>query len=231
MEPNSRVSRPQDKLWLCNLRFVGGGRFPLLHIGDFNGCKWLIVTVDVAHCGATCPTLRRVVADGHSLLSEFGLCPFVIGDAATGGATDAQHLLCLGDNLSSPCVPCMEVGLCRTVQNVLDGGVKGWFPTVAISSLLVLAAPPHAVLWHKDVLRPEGLFPCWFPNARVYCPLHRTPTRWAVRQLTIGKTSGSFRCLLQWMASLMASAQLGDSLLLTLPLQRSTLLFFASCGA
>jgi hypothetical protein len=73
------------------------------------------------------------------------------------------------------------------VWNVLDGGVEGRFPMVAKSSLLVLAAPPHAVLWHKDVLRLEGVFPCWFPNARVYCPLHRTPTRWAVRQLTIGK--------------------------------------------
>ncbi len=92
----------------------------------------------------------------------------VVGDAATGGATDAQHLLGLGDDLSSPCVPSMKVGLRWTVRNALDGGVEGRFPTVTKSSLPDLDAPPRAVLWHEDVLRPEGLFPCWFPNVRVY---------------------------------------------------------------
>ena len=111
----------------------------------------------------------------------------MVGDAATGGATDAQHLLGLGDDLSSPCVPSVEVGLHWMVRNVLDGSVEGLFPMVAKSSLPALDAPPQAVLWHKDVLRPEGLFPCWFPNARFYCPSHRMLTRWTIRTLTIGE--------------------------------------------
>ncbi len=101
----------------------------------------------------------------------------VVGDAATGGTTDAQHLLGLGNDLSSPCIPSVEVELRPMVQNVLDGGVEGRFPTVAKSSLPALDAPPRAVLWHEGVLRLDGLFPCWFPNVRVYCPLHRMPTR------------------------------------------------------
>jgi hypothetical protein len=75
-------------------------------------------------------------------VQEFGLHPLVVGDAATGGATDTQHLLGLGDNLFSPCVPSVEVGLCWKVQNVLDGGVEGHFPTVTKSSLPALDAPP-----------------------------------------------------------------------------------------
>jgi hypothetical protein len=53
----------------------------------------------------------------------------------------------------------------------LDGGIKGRFPTVAKSSLLALARPPQVVLWHKEVLRPEG----------------RMPTRWTIQTLTFGK--------------------------------------------
>ena len=106
---------------------------------------------------------------------------------STGGATDACHLLGFGDDLSSPCIPSVEAGLHRTVGHIVDGGVEGRFPTVAKYSLPALVTPPRAVLWHEEMLRPEDLFPCWFLDARVFCPSHRMPTRWTIRTLTIGK--------------------------------------------
>ncbi len=78
-------------------------------------CKQLIGTVDIKCCKATRPVLSRAVADGHRLLQEFGLCPLVVGNVVTGGATDAHHLLRFEDDLSSPCIPSVEAGLHRMV--------------------------------------------------------------------------------------------------------------------
>ena len=112
---------------------------------------------------------------------------------ATGGVTDACHLLGFGNDHSSPCIPVVEAGLHRTVRHILDGGVKGVFPTVAKSSLPALITSPRALLWHGEVLRLEGLFPCRFPDARVFCPSHRMPTTWTVRTLTFGKKPRLFQ--------------------------------------
>jgi hypothetical protein len=116
-----------------------------------------------------------------------------VGDAATGGITDVRYLLGFGNDLSSPYIPVVEAGLHRTVRHILDGGVKGVFPTVAKSSLPALIQPPRSALWHGEVLRLEGLFPCRFPDARVFCPSHRMPTRWTVCTLTIGEKLQLFR--------------------------------------
>ena len=94
---------------------------------------------------------------------------------------------CWDLGMSSPYIPVVEAGLHRTVRHILNGGVKGVFPTVAKSSLLALVQPPRAALWHGELLRPEGLFPCRFPDARVCCPSHRMPTRGTVWTLTIGE--------------------------------------------
>jgi hypothetical protein len=107
-----------------------------------NGIKWLILTINVERCGVSHTLLSWAVADGHRLCQEFGLRPLVVGNAATEGITDAHHLLGFEDDLSSPCIPFVEAGLHRTVGHILDGGVKGSFPTVTKSSLPALITPP-----------------------------------------------------------------------------------------
>ena len=62
-------------------------------LAAIDGCKWLIVTVDIKRCGVSRPLLSQAGADGLQLLQDFDLCPLNVGDAATGGVTDACHLL------------------------------------------------------------------------------------------------------------------------------------------
>ncbi len=143
------------------------------------------MTVDFEREVASRPALKRATAEGHTLLQEYGLHPFVISDAATGGATDAQHVINLGNNLLSPSILVVEIGLHRTVRHIIDGGVEGWFPSVQWETLPALDNPPQTVLWHDEVLCAEGLYPGRFPNAKVFCPSYRMPKRWVIRHLTI----------------------------------------------
>ncbi len=81
----------------------------------------------------------------------------------------------------------VEPGLRWTVCHVLDGSVEGRFPTVLKSSLPNLSSPACAVLWHNNILWPEGLFPSRTPDTKVYCSLHRLQDQWTVRTLTIAE--------------------------------------------
>ena len=47
---------------------------------------------------------------GGIVCSSFNLRPLVVGDAAVGGATDAQHFFGFGHDLSSPVTPVIEPG-------------------------------------------------------------------------------------------------------------------------
>jgi hypothetical protein len=166
--------------------------------------------VDVVRTGASRSALQWAVRNAHELCAELGLHPLVIRDAVLGGASDAQHVLGFGRNLLSTRVPMVEVGLWHTVRNVLDGGVKGQFPTVlkcyvpplenparavlwhnnilrpeSLFPCPLLENPARAALWHNNILRPEGLFPCQMPDTKVYCPSHRLWHCWVVRTLSI----------------------------------------------
>jgi hypothetical protein len=105
------------------------------------GYPRVIVTVDVGHRGVSRQALLRVSKAGHALFEELYLKTLVIGDAASGGATDAQHLMGFGCNLGSVNLPQVEPGLPRMVQHVLDSGVEGPFPTVLENTLPVLVNP------------------------------------------------------------------------------------------
>ncbi len=120
----------------------------------------VIVTVDVGRHRVSRQALLRASKAGHALFVEFDLKTLVIGNATSGGATDAQHLMGFGHNLGLVNPPQVEPGLPRTVQHVLDGGVEGLFPTVLKNTLPVLVNPARGVLVHDGVLRQEGLFPC-----------------------------------------------------------------------
>jgi hypothetical protein len=145
----------------------------------------MFVTVNVGHQGASRSVLQRVFKQGHELCMDHGLQPLVIGNAAAGGASDAQHFFGFGDDLSYACAPMVKPELQRTIQNMLDGGVEGWFPSVLQSAIPALDNLARAVLWYDGILRPEGLFPCCSPNAKVYCPLYKLKGRWLVWSLTI----------------------------------------------
>jgi hypothetical protein len=106
------------------------------------------------------------------VLAEHNLCALVIGNAVSGGATDASHLLGFGTQLHSLIVLRVEPGLLRLVWHILDRGVEGRFPTVPQDSVPPLTNPSQAVLLHKGVLRPEGLLPCHSLDIVVYVPLY-----------------------------------------------------------
>ena len=80
--------------------------FPLLE-----GCARVIISIDIKREGAQRLVLQRYIKEGHALCSSFDLRPLVVGDAAAGGATDAQHFFGFGRDLSSPVTPVTEPGL------------------------------------------------------------------------------------------------------------------------
>jgi hypothetical protein len=151
------------------------------------GCQRVIVTVDVDQTGTARSVLQQAVRGGHVLCQDFDLVPLVVGNATTGGATDAQHFICFGWELTKCSTLVVEAGLRRTVRHVLDGGVEGHFPSVLKSALPELSNPSRAVLWHNNILRPEGLFPSRTPDVKVYCPSHKLQDRCTIRSLTISE--------------------------------------------
>ena len=145
------------------------------------GSGRVIVTLDVERQGASRSFLLKSIKDGYDLCRVFRLRPLVVGDAAAGGASNAQHFFGLGDDLASTVAPVVEPRLQRTVHNILDGGVKGRFPSFLQASVPPLHDPAWGVFWHDGIVRPEGLFPCHSPNAKVYCPLYRLKGHWLIR--------------------------------------------------
>jgi hypothetical protein len=193
--------------------FVVSGNSSFLQriLPTFRTSGRLIVTVDFERGAASRPALKRATADGHAVLLEHGLRPLVISDAATGGATDAQFVIGLGSDLSSLSMPVVEIGLQRTIRHIIDGGVEGRFPSVLREAIpLASDNPPRAVLWHNEILRAEGLYPCRIPNAKVYCPSYRMPKRWVIRQLTIREKLRLFQLPLSMDESLGGSNSVGQ---------------------
>ena len=105
------------------------------------GYPRVIVTVDVGCCRVSRQALLRASKAGRALFKEFDLKTLVIGDAASGGVTDAQHLMGFGCNLGLVNPLQVEPGLPRTVRHVLDGGVEGPFPMVLKNTLPMSVNP------------------------------------------------------------------------------------------
>jgi hypothetical protein len=126
---------------------ISGGIDILQHVVlTLGGCQRVIVTIEVVWHKASRSALQRAIHDGYTLFEEFGLHPLVIGDAASGGALDAQHLLRFGMDLSPPHIPMDESGLHCSIWHILDGGVEGRFSMVLKSSFSALLCTPRAVL-------------------------------------------------------------------------------------
>ncbi len=149
------------------------GTLPLLNV-----FKGVIITVDVKHQGqvSSWSVLQRCVKQGCKLCADYDLRPLVVGIAAAGRASDVQHFFDFGNNLLSAVAPVVEPGLWWTVQNILDGGVGGRFPSVLQETVPPLANPARAVLWHDGIVQQEGLFPCRSPDSKVYCPSYKQGT-------------------------------------------------------
>ncbi len=105
-----------DKLDRGPVYLVSGGvdflqcTLPLL-----GSSQQLIVTVDVTQCDVSRGDLWRSQLEGHQVLAEHILRTLVIGNAVSGGATDAYHLLEFGTQLHSLVVKRVEPGLLRLV--------------------------------------------------------------------------------------------------------------------
>jgi hypothetical protein len=98
----------------------GGVQFLCRMLLVVAGYPWVIVTVDVGPRGVSRQALLCAPKAGHALFEEFDLKTLVIGDAASGRATDAQHLMGFGRNLGLVNPPQVEPGLPRTVPHILD---------------------------------------------------------------------------------------------------------------
>ncbi len=102
------------------------------------GSQRVIVTVEWTRCSASRPRSQRALKAGHALLAAFNLFSLVVADAAYGGATDRQHLIGFGGDLSTTVTPTIKYGLKRMLTHVLNGGTEGWFPSGLKSSRWII---------------------------------------------------------------------------------------------
>jgi hypothetical protein len=96
-------------------------------------------------------------------------------DSDNGGATDACHLFGFGPGLCSDTIPTSLGRLPLELRHFLNGSTKGYIPPstlVARSLVPALNNPPRQILWHLDVVRSKGLFPCGCLHLLAYYPLY-----------------------------------------------------------
>jgi hypothetical protein len=93
----------------------GGVDFLRCTLPLLGSLQQLIVTVDVTRNDVYRGNLWRSRLEGHQVLAEHNLCALVIGDAVSGGATVAYHLLGFGTQLHSLVMPRVEPGLPRSI--------------------------------------------------------------------------------------------------------------------
>ena len=134
--------------------------------------------------------MRKATLAAKSFIHSLGLRLVSWSDEFSGGVTDAVHLFGFGSGLVSSVLPRATPNLSRSLGHYVDGGAKGFgFTLVDTPSLPVVAEPlPHhhrKVHWHEGAILPEGLLPCAYPDALVYCPTHFHKGKTAKRRLTI----------------------------------------------
>jgi len=140
-----RGSADHDTIYLMS------GSTDFLHrtLTALDGSKRVIVTIDWIRRAASRSSLQCSLKAGYDLLAAFTLCPLLVVDSASGGATDGQYLLGFGRELGPSVAPAVECGLPRTLRHVLDGGVEGHFRSVLKSAIPAVVSPARAVLLHK----------------------------------------------------------------------------------
>ena len=154
------------------------------------GSQRMIVSLEIHWRGSAWKTIRSERGEGSQLLRDMGLRRVSFVDNECGGATDAFHDFGFGCNIKSPVLPQPEMGLPLCERHFLDGGTdvpRSRRRYVPRESVLRINAPARSVLWEGNVLRPDGLWPCYNPNAETYCPAYEMPLSWVVRPLTSAK--------------------------------------------
>jgi hypothetical protein len=126
--------------------------------------------------------------------ADHGLHHAVFADQDYGGATDAVFIFGFGSAITP--IPQPEVGMPVCVRHFLNGGVdtEGMMIKIIPRAMVRIDdIPKRGVLWDKDIVRPEGLFPTINPGAKVYCPAHHLPHSWIVRSLTLPELLGVYQ--------------------------------------
>jgi len=152
-----------------------------------SGSQRVMVSLEVHRRGCSRKAIRKARVEGSTLLRNMGLEVVSFLDKDCGGATDAFHDFGFGSDIESSVLPMPEAGLPLCVRHFIDGGsdltgLQRHF--VSRASIQGVDSPSRTVLWDANVLRPEGLLPCYNPNVQVYCPVHQSPQLWVVRSLT-----------------------------------------------
>jgi hypothetical protein len=151
------------------------------------GSQRMIVSLEIHWRGSAWKTIRSDRGEGSQLLRDMGLRMVSFLDNECGGATDAFHDFGFGCNTESPVLPQPEMGLPLCVRHFLDGGTdvpRSRQRYVPRESVQRVNAPARSVLWEGNLLRPDGLLPCYNPNVEIYCPAYKMPLSWVVRPLT-----------------------------------------------
>ena len=151
------------------------------------GSQRMIVSLEIHRRGSSRKTIRSDRVEGSQLLRDMGLRLVSFLDNECGGATDAFHDFGFGCNIASPVLPQPEMGLPLCVRHFLDGGTdvsRSRRHYVPRESVRRVTAPARTVLWEGNILRPDGLLPCYNPNVETYCPAYERPLSWVVRALT-----------------------------------------------
>ena len=162
-------------------------------LGDL-GLSRSIISIEFPRRGIS----RSVRCSNRSMSKRFcadhGLHHAVFADQDYGGATDAVFIFAFGSAITP--IPQPEVGMPVCVRHFLNGGVdtEGMMIKIIPRSMVRNDdIPKRGVLWDKDIVRPEGLFPTINPGAKVYCPAHHLPHSWIVRSLTLSELLGVYQ--------------------------------------
>lgn len=144
-----------------------------------------IVSFELERRDAATREVNRQRWEAAELCKELGLAHVDFSDEVCGGATDAIHPFGFGSGLGRAKTPSPIPTLPRRITYFLDGGTRGRFDTVPTASVPRVDGEPGRVLWSNSVLLPQGLLPCRYPKATVYCPTHFCRGRTAVRPLSL----------------------------------------------
>jgi hypothetical protein len=92
---------------------------------------WLIASVLFWLHGSTMHSLYKDQVVAKEVLNCHNLRVVSFVDANIGGAMDACHMFGFGGDLALDVLPCLLMGLPRTLRHFLDRGTTGFFPGMA----------------------------------------------------------------------------------------------------
>jgi hypothetical protein len=191
--PWNTLSNIKSTIFLEDVGFVlsGSARFIKHAFGLVGTVGPVIALVSLPLKGTPPKAHQQHRLAAQSLLRRLKLWPVFFLDSDNGGATDGCHLFGFGLGLGLDVLPSVTGGLPLILCHFLDCRTAGHMPPSSLVTqmlLPVLDNPLRRVLWHLDMLRGEGLFPCRLPRSRVYCPSHFFPWKWVTRPLSLAET-------------------------------------------